>query len=150
MNKNLKNKVLARVMILALMGMAVAGCGKYDKISVLGEWTIDLKEAKGLNVEYATETLCFESGSKQDYSEVHLERAVGSGSGGNRTDWVIKGNFERKNNKITFSNRVKEATGEQMTTVTYKYRIEGDKLILIIEGEGFKNNEKIYIKKEGF
>jgi len=146
MNKGLKNRVLSRMIVLVFMGMVVVGCGKYDKMSILGEWTIDLKEAKGLSVEVAKETLCFNSGSEQTYSESHEERATVSG---NWDRWEIKGNFERKNNKITFSNR-KKGSGEQMKPETYKYRIENDKLILICKDEGFKDDEKIYTKKKGF
>jgi len=63
---------------------------------------------------------------------------------------VIKGTFDRKNNKITFSNRVKEDSGESMIPETFKYRIEDDKLILIVKDKGFANDEKIYTKKKGF
>jgi len=144
MNKVLKNNVLAGIVVLAFMGMAAVSCGKYDKMSILGEWTIDLKEAQNLKVDSAKGSLLFESGSKQAYTESYYERNV------TFTAWVVKGNFERKNNKITFSNRVKEGSGEKLAPVTYKYRIEDNKLILIVENEGFKNNEKIYTKREGF
>ena len=143
MNKRVKNNVLAGLIVLAFMGMATVGCNKYDKMSILGEWTIDLKKAKGLNVEIAKETLCFNSGSDQTYRETHEERATAIG---NWENWEIKGNFERKNNKITFSNRVK-GSGEQMKPETYKYKIDGNKLILICEDEGYTNDEKIYTKK---
>jgi predicted metallo-beta-lactamase superfamily hydrolase len=63
--------------------------------------------------------------------------------------WVINGHFERKNNKITFSDRIVEGSGESKSSVIYKYRIEDDnKLILIVPDEGFKNDEKIYTKKK--
>jgi hypothetical protein len=140
MSKKVKNNVWAGLFVLA---MVAVGCGKYDKMSILGEWTIDLKEAKGLNVEIAKESLFFESGSDQKYTESHEIRDK------NWDRWTLKGNFERKNNKITFINRVKEGSGEQMSPITYKYRIEDDKLILIVPGEGFKNDEKIYTKKKG-
>ena len=138
----MKNNVLAGVIVLAFVGMVAVSCGKYDKMSILGEWEIDLKEAKNLKVDSARESLCFESGSDQKYTESHMVRDK------NWDRWEIKGNFERKNNKITFTNRIKN-TGEQMSPVTYKYRVEENKkLILIVEGEGFKNDEKIYTKKK--
>jgi hypothetical protein len=40
---------------------------------------------------------------------------------------------------------VKDGNDKQ-GNVTYPYRVEGDKLILIIENEGFTNNEKVYTK----
>ena len=144
MSNRLKNSVLTRVVALSFMTMAMAGCNKYDKMNILGEWTIDLKEAKGLNVEIAKETLCFNSGSNHTYSETHEERKSAQGSWDR---WEISGNFERKHNKITLSNRVK-GTGEKMPTVEYKYRIEDDKLIFICKEEGFANDEKVYTKKE--
>ena len=144
MNKEVKNNVLARLVVLVFVGMIAVSCSKYDKMSILGEWTIDLKEALSLKVDSAKESLLFESGSAQTYTESHYERNVGL------TTWVIKGTFDRKNNKITFSNRVKEDSGESMIPETFKYRIEDDKLILIVKDKGFANDEKIYTKKKGF
>jgi len=144
MNKEVKNNVLAGLVVLAFVGMVVVSCGKYDKMSILGEWEIDLKAAQTLKVDSATEKLCFKSGSDQKYSEEHKERGPGM-----LNNWIVNGHFERKNNKITFSDRVKEGSGEQMKPEVYKYRIEDDnKLILIVENEGFKNDEKIYTKKK--
>jgi len=141
MYKREKNNVLAGLVVLVFVGLIAVACGKYDKISILGEWDIDLKAAQSLKVDSAKESLSFKSGSDQKYSESHYERNV------TPTAWEIEGTFERKNNKITFSNRVKKGSGESMPPETFKYRIEGDKLILIVEGKGFKNDEKIYTKK---
>ena len=56
----------------------------------------------------------------------------------------MKGNFERKNNKITFFNRVKDGT-QQQPEVTYKYElIENETLTLYVEGEGYPDDKKIY------
>jgi hypothetical protein len=144
MNKRLKNKMLAGVMTLAFVTMMVAGCNKYDKMDILGGWEIDLKEAKGLTIYSATESIHFNSGAGQKYSELHIERESANGKWDR---WEIEGIYERKNNKITLSER-KKPSGEVVPSVTYKYRIEGDKLIFIIKDEGFKNDEKIYTKKK--
>ncbi|MCL2131486.1 MAG: hypothetical protein FWH36_03385 [Lentimicrobiaceae bacterium] len=142
MSKVLKNNVLAGAVVLVFVGMVVAGCSKYDKMSILGEWAIDLKAAQNLNVDSAKETLLFMSGSDQKYTQWYYKREVSP------TSWTLNGHFERKNNKITFSDRVKDGSGEQLKPETYKYRIEDDKLILIVPGEGFKNDEKIYTKSK--
>ena len=144
MSKRLKNNVLAGAVVLAFVGMVAVSCNKYDKMSILGEWEIDLKAAKNLAVDSAKESLLFISGSDQKYVETHMVRDK------NWDRWTVKGHFERKNNKITFSDRVKEGTGEHMSPVTYKYRIEDDKLILIVEDEGFSKDEKRYTLKKGF
>ena len=143
MIKRLSNRMLARVVVLAFMGMAVAGCNKYDKMDIFGEWTIDLKAAKNLDVFSATETLLFNSDF--EYTEEHVARS--GSAGGNLDRWTVKGSFKRKNNKITFSNRNSDKEG-QKPDVSYKYRIEGDKLTLIIKDEGFKNDEKVYTRKK--
>jgi len=65
MNKEVKNNVLARLVVLVFVGMIAVSCSKYDKMSILGEWTIDLKEALSLKVDSAKESLLFESGSAQ-------------------------------------------------------------------------------------
>jgi len=139
MNKRLKNRVLAGGIALALVAVVATSCGKYDKMDIYGEWTIDLKEAKKLNVESAIETMHFSSGGK--YTERHEVRA------GNLDRWEVKGDFERKNNKIILSNRVKDTEGK-MKDETYKYKIKDDKLILIVKGEDYNNDEKIYTKKK--
>ena len=139
--KALKNNLLASVITLSFVALIVAGCSKYDKMSILGEWTIDLKAAQNLQLDSAKETLLFESGSDQKYTEFHYERKASP------TVWTINGNFERKNNKITFLNRVKKETGEKLSPQTFKYRIENDELILIVEDEGYTNSEKIYTKR---
>lgn len=144
MSKNFKNNVLAGVVALSFVAMVAAGCSKYDKMNIYGEWAIDLKEAQGLTVDSAKETLVFFSGPDQKYTETHYERNVGLKT------WVLKGTFERKNNKITFTDRVLDGSGEKKSPVTYKYRIEDDiRLILTVEGEGFTNDEKVYTKKSG-
>jgi len=142
MNKRFKKNVLAGGFALALGVIVAVGCGKEDKKDIFGGWEIDLKGAKGLTVESAVETIHFNSDANMTYSESHEVRER---PGGNWDRWEIKGNYERKNNKITLSNRVKKS-GEQMPSVTYKYRIDGDKLIFIVKDEGYKNDEKIYTK----
>jgi len=70
-----------------------------------------------------------------------------SREGGKFVTWEIKGKIERKNNKITFTNRIKdEDENNKQGDVTHKYRVEGDKLTLIVEGEGYPDNEKVYTK----
>jgi hypothetical protein len=136
-----KNNVRATLVVLGFLTLLIVGCNKYDKISILGTWEIDLKEAQNLSVDSAKETLFFPSGSDQKYKQTFYERIPGKWE-----RWTVSGNYERKNNKITFTNRVKDEISK-MGEVTYKYRIEGDKLILIVEGEGFDKNEKIYTKQ---
>jgi len=143
MYKREKNNVLAGLIVLAFVGLVAVSCSKYDKMSILGEWEIDLKAAKNMAVDSARESLLFESGGDHKYSESHMVRDK------IWDRWTIRGNFERKNNKITFSDRVKEGTNEQMSPVTYKYRIEDDKLILIVKDEGFTKDEKVYTRKKG-
>jgi hypothetical protein len=143
MNKRLNNNVLAGLVVLAFVGMVAASCGKYDKMDILGEWTIDLKAAKNMQVDSAKESLFFNSGAGQTYKESHEVRDK------NWDRWIIKGTFERKNNKLTFSDRKVEGTGETKSPVTYKYKIDGDKLILIVKDEGFKNDEKVYTRRKG-
>jgi len=143
MDKRRKNNVLAGLVVFAFVGMVAVACGKYDKMSIQGDWEIDLKAAKNLKVDSASELLSFKSGSSQKYAEHHSVRDK------IWDRWIINGHFERKNNKITFSDRVVDGTGEQKPAVTYKYRIEDDtRLILIVEGEGFANDEKIYTRKK--
>jgi len=111
-------------------------------MDILGEWTIDLKAAKGItDAEYVNEYLVFNSGAGRKYKETHEARAA------NFDRWIIEGTYERKNNKITFSNRVSDKSGK-LADVSYKYRIEGDNLILIVKDEGFAKNEKIYTRRK--
>jgi hypothetical protein len=138
MNKRVKN-MWAGLLVLGFVAVATVGCNKYDKMSILGKWKIDLKEVQGLQVEYAFETITFSTGDK--YTENREVRD------GNLDRKEVKGEIERKHNKITFFNRV-QSTGEKLSAETFKYRVEGDKFILIVEGAGFKNDEKIYIKEQ--
>jgi hypothetical protein len=144
MNRDMReNKVWAMIVVLGFVSLLIVGCNKYDKMSILGTWEIDLKEAKKLDVDSSKEVLLFNSGSDQKYKQSFEERARSKWE-----RWYITGNFERKNNKITFTNRTKDGdNNSRQADVTYKYRIEGDKLIFIVEGEGFDKDEKIYTKK---
>jgi hypothetical protein len=110
-------------------------------MSIVGTWDIDLKAAQNLAVDSSKEELLISSGSEQAYKQLYFERNK------TLTRWTISGNFERKNNKITFIKRKKDDTAPQ-PDVTYKYRIEGDKLILIAPNEGFAKDEKIYTKRK--
>jgi hypothetical protein len=136
-----KNNVRATLVVLGFLSLLIVGCNKYDKMSILGTWEIDLKEAKNLSVDSSKETLLFPSGSDQKYQQMFYERTPSKWE-----RWTIEGNYERKNNKITFTNRTKDKISKE-GDVTYKYRVEGNKLIFIVEGEGFDKNEKIYTKK---
>lgn len=128
--------LVACVFFLSLM----MSCNKYDKLPIVGIWECDIKESKGLsNVDSSKETLLFNSGVEHTFVQDFYERKPGS-----LDKWQIKGKFERKNNKITFTERVKDGT-QQQPDVTYKYELVEDKtLTLIVEGEGYKDNEKVY------
>ncbi|MDR1878865.1 MAG: hypothetical protein LBQ64_04805 [Bacteroidales bacterium] len=141
MNRKTKtNNVRAGLIALGFMGILAVGCNKYDKMSIVGTWDIDLKAAQNLQVDSSKETLYFNSGTDHTYTQSVFER--------NKTlqKWSISGNFERKNNKITFTNRIKDGTTPE-GDLTYKYRVEDDKFILIIPNAGFANDEKIYTKR---
>ena len=138
--KSRKNSVWASVVVLGFVGLLVVGCNKYDKMSILGTYNIDLKEAQGLAVDSAKEKLVFNTGGT--YSQ-HFEQRAGVGKWDR---WVVEGKIERKNNQITFSDRVQDKI-TPLAAQTYKYRLEDNKLILIVEGEGFKNDEKVYTKE---
>lgn len=145
MSKKVKNEVWAGLIVLGFVAVTAVSCGKYDKMSILGEWAIDVKEAKGLgaSVDSLKETLYFDSGEKYRETCKGVVDKV-------KEDWIITGTIERKNNKITFTDRIKNNDNKQ-PPVTYKYRIEGDKLILIVKDEGFispKKDEKTYTKKK--
>ena len=136
--KERKNSFWAGIVVLGFVGLLVVGCNKYDKMSILGTYVIDLKEARGLAVDSAKETLIFNTGDT--YSLHFVQRTT-------KWDrWDVKGKIERKNNKITFYNRVQDEI-TPLADVTYKYRLEDNKLILIVEGEDFSNDEKIYTKQ---
>ena len=139
--KSRKNSVWAGIVVLGFVGLLVVGCNKYDKISILGTYNIDLKEAQNLGsaVDSAKEKLVFNTGGT--YSQHVVKRTA-------KWDrWDVKGKIERKNNQITFYDRVQDEN-TPLPEVTYKYRLEDDKLILIVEGEGFSNNEKVYTKEK--
>jgi hypothetical protein len=142
--KTKRNSVWATVVVLGFITFGVIGCNKYDKMSILGTWEIDLKEALKLNVDSSKEVLYFVSGSDQTYKQTFNQR-----TGSKWERWSITGQYERKNNKITFINRVKDPEGAavQQGNETYKYRIEGDKLIFIVEGQNFDKDEKVYRKR---
>ena len=136
-----KSNVLASIVVLGFVALLVVGCNKYDKMSILGTYTIDLKEAQGLGAvaDSAKEELMFHSGGT--YSQIVKKRINKKPE-----NWKIEGKIERKNNKITFLDRIQDEI-TPMAPVTYEYRIEDGKLVLIVEGEGFQNNEKIYTKQ---
>ena len=139
-----KSNVWTSVMLVVFLSVFVFGCNKYDKISILGEWEIDIKEARnlGASVDSAKEVLFFLSSPVDSYKQTYKSR-----EGGKFVTWEIKGKIERKNNKITFTNRIKdEDENNKQGDVTHKYRVEGDKLTLIVEGEGYPDNEKVYTK----
>ncbi|MDR1791992.1 MAG: hypothetical protein LBR36_00900 [Bacteroidales bacterium] len=129
--------------VATLLGILALSCNKYDKMSILGSYEIDRKAILNLDVDSSKEVLQFNSGSDQTYVESGFTRK------GNLDTWRVTGNFERKNNKITFSNRVKTTNADERkeADVTYKYRLEDNKLILIGTGEGYPNDEKVYTKK---
>jgi len=136
-----KSNVLASIVVLGFVALLVVGCNKYDKMSILGTYTIDLKEAQGLGAvaDSAKEELMFHSGGT--YSQIVKKRINKKPE-----NWKIEGKIERKNNKITFLDRIQDEI-TPMAPVTYEYRIKDGKLVLIVEGEGFQNNEKIYTKQ---
>jgi hypothetical protein len=111
----------------------------------MGTWKIDIKEAKGLpdDYEYVREKLVFDSGNDQRYTQSYEEMKIKS----KREIWTITGNIERKKDKMTFKNRIKDGNNPQRDE-TFPYRLEDNntKLILIIENEGFPKDEKIYTK----
>ncbi|NLE62586.1 MAG: hypothetical protein GX612_01930, partial [Bacteroidales bacterium] len=124
--------VIASVFVLTLM----VSCNKYDKMPIVGQWEIDIKATKSLsNVDSSKETLMFNSGVDYTYVQDFLERKPGS-----LDKWQIKGKFERKHNKITFYERVKDGT-QQQPDITYKYEMEeGKTLTLTVEGEGYPDD----------
>ncbi|HOS16811.1 MAG TPA: hypothetical protein PKX15_07380 [Bacteroidales bacterium] len=130
--------VIASVFVLTLM----VSCNKYDKMSIVGKWEIDVKATKGLsNLDSSKETLLFNSGVDYTYVQDFYERKPGA-----LDKWQIKGKFERKNNKITFYERVKDGT-QQQPEITYKYEMEeGKTLTLIVEGEGYPDDKKVYTR----
>ena len=135
-NLFLRYGVLVCVSLLTLM----VSCNKYDKIPVVGKWECDIKELKSMtDVDSCKEILLFNSGSDYTYVQDFIERKPG-----NLDKWQIKGTFERKHNKITFYDRMKDGT-QQQAEVTYKYElVENKTLTLIVEGEGFPDDKKVY------
>ena len=134
-----KSNVLASIVVLGFVAILVVGCNKYDKMSILGTYTIDLKEAQSLAVDSAKEKLMFNSGDS--YIQTYEKRTPDKWE-----RWTVEGKIERKNNKITFTGRMQDKI-TPLADVTYDYRLEGGKLVLIVIGEGFKNDEKIYTKQ---
>ena len=135
------------VLLFVVLSMFVGGCSKYDKMNILGYWEIDIKDAKGLgsNVDSAKEVLFFPSSPEGTFKQTYKAR-----ENSKPVAWEISGKYERKNNKITFTNQIKDEdpNNKQGDMPFTEYRIEGDKLILILKGEGFKNDEKVYTKKQ--
>jgi hypothetical protein len=129
--------VIASVFVLTLM----VSCNKYDKMSIVGTWYIDIEASKNMTgVDSCYETIMFNSGSEQSYIQKFSELKPGSQD----DEWIIKGKFERKHNKITFYDRFKQGT-QQQPEVTYKYEMEeGKTLTLIVEGEGYPDDKKVY------
>jgi len=140
-----KSNVWTSVMLVVFLSVFVFGCNKYDKMDILGSWEIDIKEAKGLGagVDSAKEVLFFRSSPGDSYRQTYKSREEGK-----FVTWQIDGKYERKGNKITFTNRIKDEdeNNKQGDIPFEKYRIEGDKLILIVKGEGYKDDEKVYTK----
>ena len=138
-----KSNVLTSVILVVFLSMFVFGCSKYDKMNLLGTYEIDIKAEKGLgaDVDSAKEVLFFPSSPAGTYIQTYYAR-----ENSKPVEWEIKGKYERKNNKITFTNRVKngDENNRQGDIPFEKYRIENDKLILIVKGEGFANDEKVY------
>ena len=85
---------------------------------------MDIKAAKGLAVDSCKEILTFDSGSKQLFTQNYMLRSEGK-----YTRWTVVGTFDRKNNTMYFSDQ-KRDDGEIVGDVHFKYKIEGDKLIL--------------------
>ena len=142
--KNLSKGVLSFAIVFALIALIATSCNKYDKMSVLGSWEVDIKAAKGLAVDSCKEILTFDSGSKQLFTQNYMLRSEGK-----YTRWTVVGTFDRKNNTMYFSDQ-KRDDGEIVGDVHFKYKIEGDKLILKskdLELEGYPKGEKIYTKK---
>jgi len=135
-----RSNVWTSVILVVFLSVFVFGCNKYDKMSILGTWEIDIKEAKGLDVDSAKEVLRFQSSPEGSYTQTYEERTS------KWERWTITGIVERKNNKIAFTNRIKDGQNKQGDVPFEKYRIEGDKLILIVKGEGYKDDEKVYTK----
>ena len=138
--KTRKNRVWSSVVMLGFVGLLAVGCSKYDKKPIVGTYNIDLKEALGQQGDFANEKILFNSGGS--YKQQYERRTLGKLD----ESWTIEGKIERKNNKITFSNRMENGT-TSLPDQTFKYKLDDKKLTLIIEGEGFKNDEKVYTKE---
>lgn len=135
-----KKILLSAALIVCVSALTLmVSCNKYDKVPVVGKWEANIKELRGLDVDSCKETLLFNSGVDYTYVQDFIERKPGK-----LDKWQIKGNFERKNNKITFYNRVKDGTQPQ-PEVTYKYElVKDDSLVLVVEGEGYLDDRKMY------
>lgn len=145
--KSILKKSFTFAIAVALVSLVATSCSKYDKMSILGSWEVDVKSAKGLAVDSCKEILTFDSGSKQLFTQNYMLRSEGK-----YTRWTVVGNFERKHNTLYFMDQ-KRDDGEILGDVQFKYRIEGDKLILKskdLEAEGYTKGEKIYTKKAAF
>ncbi|NLJ81742.1 MAG: hypothetical protein GX330_01270 [Bacteroidales bacterium] len=141
MTKNNFRKSLASFALVASVIVLVftTSCNKYDKISIVGKWECDIKELRGLDVDSCKEVLLFNSGVDYTYVQDFIERKPGK-----LDKWQVKGNFERKHNKLTFLNRVKDGTQPQ-AEITYKYElIKDETLTLYVKGEGYPDDKKIY------
>lgn len=141
MTKNNFRKSLASFALVASVIVLVftTSCNKYDKISIVGKWECDIKELRGLDVDSCKEVLLFNSGVDYTYVQDFIERKPGK-----LDKWQVKGNFERKHNKLTFFNRVKDGTQPQ-AEITYKYELVKDEtLTLYVKGEGYPDDKKIY------
>ena len=141
MTKNNFRKSLASFALVASVIVLVftTSCNKYDKISIVGKWECDIKELRGLDVDSCKEVLLFNSGVDYTYVQDFIERKPGK-----LDKWKVEGNFERKHNKLTFLNRVKDGTQPQ-AEITYKYElIKDETLTLYVKGEGYPDDKKIY------
>ena len=142
--KNLSKGMLSLAIVFALTALIATSCNKYDKMSILGSWEVDIKAAKGLAVDSCKEILTFDSGSKQLFTQNYMLRSEGK-----YTRWTVIGTFERKHNTLYFYDQIRD-DGEKIADVQYKYKIDGDKLILQhkdFESEGYTKGEKIFTKK---
>jgi hypothetical protein len=144
-----RSNVWTNVIVIVFLLMFVLGCTKYDKISVLGTWEIDIKAAKGLpdTYEFARETMIFSSSGKYTQNYEAKVKAASATATAKWERWTVKGDIERKKDHITFKNRVKDGNDKQ-EDVTYPYTIKenNEKFTIIIENADFPKNEKIYTK----
>lgn len=142
MRNNFRKSLVSIALVASVIVLIfTTSCNKYDKIPVVGRWECDIKELRGLDVDSCKEFLQFNSGVDYTYVQDFIERKPGK-----LDKWQVKGNFERKNNKLTFVNRVKDGTQPQ-AEITYKYELVKDEtLTLYVKGEGYTDDKKIYKK----